>query len=189
METGKFWFFIIFVSIVAGIFAAVQYFQGVDAANAAVVQTKSKLSQIKDTLTARQDEWAKVSALAAKTQQSAAKEAPLTARRDELQTRFRRLEGEFKYLVKSTRAAVEKIRADGEGTEIPEVKLLNGKVLKTVKIKKVEPNQLSLMHTDGFTIVPHDMLPDDLRERFDMGGSGLADGLEDAERDLFDPKK
>jgi hypothetical protein len=45
------------------------------------------------------------------------------------------------------------------------------------------------MHADGFTIVPHDMLPADLRERFDMGDSGLADSLEDAERNLFSPKK
>ena len=84
---------------------------------------------------------------------------------------------------------MEKIRVDGEGAEFPEVKLLNGKVLKIAKLKKIEPNQLSFMHADGFTIVPHDMLPADLRERFDMGDSGLADSLEDAERNLFSPKK
>ena len=189
METGKFWFFIIFVSLIAGIFTGVQYFQGIDSANAQVVEARGKLGQTKDTLVLRQDEWAKVSNLALKTQAAVAKEAPLVARRDELQTKHRRLEGDFKYLVKSTRAAVEKIRVDGEGAEFPEVKLLNGKVLKIAKLKKIEPNQLSFMHADGFTIVPHDMLPADLRERFDMGDSGLADSLEDAERNLFSPKK
>jgi hypothetical protein len=189
METGKFWFFIIFVSLIAGVFTAVQHFQGVDAANAQVVETKSKLSQVKETLAIRQAEWAKVSTLAAKAQQAVAKEAPLLAKRDELQTKFRRLEGDFKYLVKSTRAAVDKIRAEGEGTQFPEVKLLNGKVLKMAKVKKVEPNQLSLMHSEGFNIVTYDLLPEDIRERFDMGGNGLADQLEDAEHNLFSAKK
>lgn len=53
METGKFWFIIIFVSLVAGIFTGVQHFQGVNAANAQVIETKSKLSQLKDTLMLR----------------------------------------------------------------------------------------------------------------------------------------
>ena len=189
METGKFWFFIIFVSLIAGIFTGVQYFQGIDAANAQVVEVRGKMGQTKDTLALRQEEWAKVSNLAINTQAAVAKEAPLTARRDELQTKYRRLEGDFKYLVKSTRAAVEKIRADGEGAEFPEVKLLNGKVFKLAKLKKIEPNQLSFMHADGFTIVPYDILPAELRERFDMGGSGLADSLEEAERSLFSQKK
>jgi hypothetical protein len=189
METGKFWFIVIFTCLVVAVFSGVQYFQGVDTANAHVVETRSKLSQVKETLALRQDEWTKISVLAAEAQAAASKEAPLKARRDELANQFRRLEGDFKYLVKSTRAAVNKIRAEGEGAEFPEVKLLNGKVLKAAKIKKVEPNQLSFMHSEGYNIVTYDLLPDELRERFDMGESGLADELEDAERRLFTQKK
>lgn len=184
METGKFWFIIIFVSIVAGIFTGVQHFQAVDAANAQVVETKSKLSQLKDTLAMRQDEWAKVSALASKAQQAVMKEAPLTAKREELKTQIRRLEGDFKYMVKSVKDAVEKIRVAGVGVEFPEVKLVNGKVLKNAKIKKLDPMSISFIHADGFTIVNYDELPDDVRERFDMGGNGLAEQLAAAEQTI-----
>lgn len=189
METGKFWAFIIFVCIIAGIFTGVQYFQGVDAANALVIEAKSKLNQTKETLKVRQEEWAKVSSLAGKAQASSSKEAPLLAKRDGLQTKHRRIEGDFKYMVKSMRAAVDKIRTDGVGVEFPEVKLLNGKVLKTAKIKKIEPTQISFIHADGFTIVPQDVLPDDIRERFDLGESSLADQLEAAEQALFTSQK
>lgn len=184
METGKFWFVIIFVSIVAGIFTGVQHFQGVDVANAQVIETKSKLAQLKDTLVLRQDEWSKVSALASKAQQAITKEAPLTAKREELKIHIRRLEGDFKYMVKSVKDAVEKIRAAGVGVEFPEVKLTNGKVLKAAKIKKLEPMNISFIHADGFTIVTYDELPDDIRERFDMGGNGLAEQLAAAEQTI-----
>jgi len=184
METGKFWFIIIFVCIVAGIFTGVEYFQGIDAANARVVETKSKLSQIKDTLTVRQEEWNKVSVLATKAQQALTKEAPLVARRDQLQTEIRRLEADFKYMVKSVKDSVEKIRAAGVGAEFPEVKLANGKVLKAAKIKKLDLQNISFIHADGFTIVPYDELPDDIRERFNLGGNGLAEQLEAAEQTL-----
>lgn len=184
METGKFWFIIIFVSLVAGIFTGVQHFQGVDAANAQVVETKSKLSQLKDTLLLRQGEWSKVSLLASKAQQAATKEAPLLAKIEELKTQVRRLEGDFKYMVKSMKDAVEKVRATAVGLEFPEVKLTNGKVLKTAKIKKLEPMSISFIHSDGFTIVTYDELPEDIRERFEMGGNGLAEQLAAAEQTI-----
>jgi len=189
METGKFFFIIALVSAVAGIFSVVHYFQGVDAANAVLIESKSKLTQLKETLAVRQGEWAKIEAVAAKAQEATTKEAPLVQELDELKAKYRRVEGDFKYMVKSARSAVEKIRADGVGAEIPEVKLQNGKVLKSAKIKKIEPAQVAFIHADGFTIVQQDMLPDDLRERFDMGSASLADELEKAEVTIFTTKK
>lgn len=189
METGKFFFIIAFVAAVAGIFTIAHYFQGVDAANAVLIESKSKLTQLKESLAVRQEEWAKIEAVAAKAQEATTKEAPLVQELDELKTRHRRVEGDFKYMVKSMRSAVEKIRTDGVGVEVPEVKLQNGKVLKSAKIKKIEPAQVSFIHADGFTIVPQDMLPDDLRERFDMGSASLADALEAEEASIFTTRK
>lgn len=189
MESGKFWSFIFLVCLIAGIFSAVQYFQGVDAANAQVVEARSKLNQTRETLKLRQHEWAQIGALLARSQAAAAKEAPLAARRDALQTRFRRLEGEFKYLVQSMRAAADKVRADSEKMEFPEVKLANGKVLKKARVKKIEPGELSLMHSDGFLAVTFDLLPADVLERFDLGDSGLAAQLEAKERALLNKGK
>jgi len=189
METGKFFFIIAFVSAVAGIFSLVHYFQGVDSANAVLIESKSKLTQLKESLVVRQGEWAKIEAVAVKAKEAATKEAPLTQELDELKAKYRRVEGDFKYIVKSMRSAVEKIRTDGVGVEFPEVKLQNGKVLKSAKIKKIEPAQVSFIHADGFTIVPQDMLPEDLRERFDMGSGSLADALEAEEATIFVTKK
>lgn len=189
MESSKFWTFIFLVCLVAGIFSAVQYFQSVDAANAQVVEARSKLNQTRETLKLRQTEWAQIGALLTRSQAAAAKESPLAAKRDELQTRFRRLEGEFKYLVQSMRAAAEKVRADSEGMEFSEVKLANGKVLKNAKVKKFEPQELSFLHSDGFLSVAFDLLPADILERFDLGESGLASQLENKERALFNKSK
>lgn len=189
METGKFFFIIAFVCAVAGIFTIANYFQGIDADNAVLIEAKSKLSELKETLAVRQIEWAKIEAVAKKAQEATTKEAPLLQELDELKAKYRRAEGDFKYMVKSMRAAVDKIRADGVGAEFPEVKLTNGKVLKAAKIKKVEPAQIAFIHADGFTIVQQDMLPDDLRERFDMGSASIADELEAAEAAVFAAKK
>lgn len=184
METGKFWIAIIFVCIVAGIFTGVHHLDSIDEANAQVSDAKSNLAQIKDALTVRQAEWDRLNALAAQAQAAIAKEAPLIARRDQLQTEIRGLESDFKYMVSSIKESVEKVRSTAVGTEFPEVKLSNGKVLKNAKIKKMDLMNISFIHADGFVIATYDELPDDIRERFDMGGNGLAEQLAAAEQTI-----
>jgi hypothetical protein len=181
METGKFFSIMAFACAVAGIFTAVNYFQGVDEANGQLLEAKKNLAQLKETWKMRQDEWAKIEVVAARAKEAASKETPLLRELDDLKAKWRRMEGEFKYLVSSTRSAVEKVRADGVNAAFPEVKLLNGKVLTAAKIKKIEPNQISFIHADGFLMVPQDLLPDDLRSRFDLGSTSLADELESAQ--------
>ena len=181
METEKFFSIVALVCVVAGIFTAVNYFQGVDEANGQLLEAKKNLAQLKETWKMRQDEWAKIEVVAARAQQAASKEAPLLRELEDLKVKWRRMEGEFKYLVSSTRSAVEKVRADAANTVFPEVKLLSGKVLTAAKIKKIEPNQISFIHADGFLIVPQDLLPDNLRSRFDLGSASLADELESAQ--------
>lgn len=182
METGKFFFIIALVSAVAGIFSVVHYFQGVDAANAVLIESKSKLTQLKETLAVRQGEWAKIEAVATKAQEATTKEAPLVQELDELKAKYRRVEGDFKYMVSSIRSTVDKVRATAVGSEYPEVQLTTGKTLKLAKIKKMDAMNISFIHADGFTIVPYDQLPEEIRERFDMGGNGLAEQVAAAEQ-------
>lgn len=184
METGKFFFIITFVCVVAGIFTGVNHLQGVDEANAQLIEAKRKVKELRETMKVRQDEWAKIEAVGLKAKEAAAKEAPLVQELDELKAKFRRLEGDFKYLVKSVRSAVDKVRGVAVGEEYAEVKLSNGKVLKAAKIKKLDPMNVSFIHSDGFTIVPYDVLPDEIREKYDMGGNGLAEQLAAAEQTI-----
>ncbi|MFO1439760.1 MAG: hypothetical protein U1F81_15670 [Verrucomicrobiaceae bacterium] len=182
METGKFFFIIAFVVAVAGIFTIAQHFQGIDAANAVLIESKSKLSQLKESLAVRQDEWVKIEAVAAKAQQATTLEAPLLQELDELKAKHRRVEADFKYMVSSIRSTVDKVRVTAIGSEYPEVQLTTGKTLKLAKIKKMDAMNISFIHADGFTIVPYDQLPEEIRERFDMGGSGLAEQIAAAEQ-------
>lgn len=184
METGKFFFIITLVCVVAGIFTGVHHLQGVDEANAQLIEAKRKVKELRETMKVRQDEWAKIEAVGLKAKEAAAKEAPLVQELDELKVKFRRFEGDFKYLVKSVRSAVDKVRGEAVGEEYAEVKLSNGKVLKTAKIKKLDPMNVSFIHSDGFTIVPYDVLPDEIREKYDMGGNGLAEQLAAAEQTI-----
>ena len=184
METGKFFFIIAFVSAVAGVFSFVHYFQGVDSANAVLIESKSKLAQLKESLVVRQGEWAKIEAVAVKAKEAATKEAPLLQELDELKAKFRRAEGDFKCMVSSIRSSVEKVRATAVGSEYPEVQLTTGKILKLAKIKKMDAMNISFIHADGFTIVPYDQLPEEIRERFDMGGNGLAEQVAAAEQTI-----
>ena len=182
METGKFFFIIAFVVAVAGIFTIAQHFQGIDAANAVLIESKSKLSQLKESLAVRQDEWVKIEAVAAKAQQATTLEAPLLQELDELKAKHRRVEADFKYMVSSIRSTVDKVRVTAIGSEYPEVQLTTGKTLKLAKIKKMDAMNISFIHADGFTIVPYDQLPEEIRERFDMGGNGLAEQVAAAEQ-------
>jgi hypothetical protein len=182
METGKFFFIITLVCVVAGIFTGINHFQGVDEANAQLIESKRKLADLKETMRVRQDEWAKIEVVAVKAKEAATKEAPLVQELDELKAKHRRLEGDFKYLVKSVRSAVDKVREEAVGAEYAEVKLSNGKVLKAAKIKKLDPLNVSFIHSEGFTIVPYDVLPDEIREKYDLGGNGLAEQLAAAEQ-------
>jgi hypothetical protein len=172
------------VCVVVGVFSAIHHFQAVDAAHALLIESKTKLSQQKDTLALRQGEWAKIEAVAGKVREAAGKEAPLAKELDELKARFRRVEGDFKYMVSSIRSSVDKARVAAVGAEYPEVQLTTGKTLKAAKIKKMDALNISFIHADGFTIVPYDELPEQIRERFDMGGNGLAEQLAAAEQTI-----
>jgi len=182
MESGKFFVLVILVSLVAGVFSVINHLQGVDAANAQLIEAKSKLAQLRETFNMRQGEWAKIEAVVLKGRETAAKEVPLSQELGDLKVKCRRLEGDFKYLVNSMRSAVQKIRSDAVGTDLAEVRLTNGKVLKSAKIRRMDPLNISFIHSDGFTIVPYDVLPDDIREKFDLGGDGLVEQLAAAEQ-------
>ena len=112
MESGKFFAIAAFVCVVTVIFTAVNYFQVVDEANGQWLEAKKNLAQLKEIWKTRQAEWVKIELVAARAKQAAEKEAPLLRELDDLKAKLRRMEGEFKYLVNSTRSAVEKVRAD-----------------------------------------------------------------------------
>ncbi|MBL9134163.1 MAG: hypothetical protein JNG86_23315 [Verrucomicrobiaceae bacterium] len=184
---SKFWIFIGAITLIAGAFSAVQYFQGIDRINADLQETKSKITQMNRAIELQKAEWTKIETLYQKQLATEARLAPLQQQKTELEKKFRTLEGEFKYLVNSTRSLVDKVRANGPGEVYPELKLSDGRTMKDAKVRKVEENQLSLIHSEGFATIQFDLLPSEVRERFDMGGSGLANMLETAEKELFEP--
>ena len=185
MESGKFWIFAFFILIVSGGSTLYQHFQGVDRVNADLIDLKNNLFQMESATENLRTEWAKVEALLAKLRVAQAKGGPIQQRKEELQKKIRGLEGEFRYLVSSTRAAVDKVRENAPGEVYPEVNLANGKVFKDAKIRKVEEDQISFIHSDGIGYASFDILPADLLKKFDLGPGGLAVALKNAEQEVF----
>lgn len=187
MSLSTFWKLSIYLTIIGSAYSGWQYYSNVQKARVDVAQLTDQLNQSREFLQYQKQSWDKIEAARARLAEATAKKSALLQKKEELEVKSRSLEGEFKYLVKSTAEAVEKARVGGVNLTYPEVKLTDGKILKDAKIRKVEDRQISFIHTDGIGSIPYDLLPDELRTKFDMGNSSLAVELATLENNIFSP--
>ena len=177
MENGGFWApLIILILAVAGMFGF-RYLEQLDAATAALVDTKLVLKQTQESLAGRKEMWAIVDAAAQKL-------AKARLVQDEADKKQRLVEGDLRYTVKSFKAAVDKVRTDALGCEIPEIALLNGTFFKAAKIRKMDNTSMTFLHSNGISTVQIDQLPQDLVEKFDMGARSLVNQLDQLEASM-----
>lgn len=70
---------------------------------------------------------------------------------------------------------VKRARTEAPGTEVAEMRLTTGRLLRNVKIMRIENQLITVAHEGGVANLTADELPDDLRERFgyslDLPGS------------------
>ncbi len=181
MEDGRFWPPIIIIALaVAGLFGF-RYLEQVDAANNALVDTQLALRQAKESLEGRKELGAVVDVAAQKLVLAKQKQKDAEQAQIEADKKQRLVEGDLRYTIKSMNEAVEKIRADAVGCEITEVVLLNGTVFKNAKIRKVDDNSISFLHSIGISSVPVEQIPLEFVEKFDMGPRSIVAQLEQLE--------
>lgn len=184
MEDGRFWPPILVLLLVVGSLFAFRYMEQVDVANGALVDAKLALEQTKESLAGRREMWKAVEAASLKLSRAQQKTKEAATIQNEADKKERLVEGDLKYTIKSFKEAVEKVRADAVGTDIPELVLLNGKTLKGAKIRKAESASISFLHAEGISSASVNDLPRDLVDKFDMGTSSITVQLEQLESNI-----
>lgn len=68
--------------------------------------------------------------------------------------------------------------------DFPEIRTLDGKLYKNVKVTKTSPAEIRIMHAEGFAVIPLSQLPEDVLTRFGGKVSKNAEMLAEGEREL-----
>ncbi len=180
-EESKAWIFISIISALIGIGYGAFYLTSVDEANLALQESKSKLADTRELLAIKKKNWADVEALVVKNRELADQNSVLVKAKEVLDTRYRKIVSDLNYSVESMKSAVDKIQGTAPGTELGDITLTNGKMLRGAKIRKLDPSGLSLIHADGIGLVTTDLLPTEIKERFDLGPGALLPQMEQAQ--------
>lgn len=180
-EESKAWVFIFIISLLIGLGYTAHYFSSVDSANAALLESKSKLADMNQVLFQRKSDWEAVEKVSSKNREAMEKNTILLKAKDILDKRYRTIEGDLKYTVETMKTSVEKLRNTAPGTELGDITLTNGKVLRGAKVRKVEESGISMIHSDGIGLVSLDLLPADLKEKYDLGPDALVPVLINAQ--------
>jgi len=184
-EETKTWIFLLVVGVLIGLGYTTHYLTEVDNANAALLDARKSLADSKEALALRKDLWDKVDKAGAKYQEAMEQNTVLLKARDMLEKRYRTVDSDLKYAAESMRASVDKMRNNAPGSELGDITLSNGKVMRAAKIRKVEESGISMIHSDGIGVVPVEFLPADLKEKYDLGSNALAPALAAAQKDFL----
>lgn len=165
-------FLFIAVVIAVGSFTA-HHFQSVDEANAILLESRHKLDSMSETITLRKLTLSKLEKAKAALDQEATREAKLTKVQTDLEQRYRRIEGEIDSSVESMRTLVDKMRREAPGSDLGDVSLTDGRILRAAKISKLDESSLTLIHADGVNTVTVNQLPSNITRKYDLGPQAL----------------
>jgi hypothetical protein len=184
-EESKAWFFILIISVLIGLGYSAHYFSSVDLANAALLESKTKLAGVHELLHLRKKIWTDMETANFKVREAMGKNEALLKAKDIVDKRYRTVDSDLKYVVTSMKASVDKARNDAPGSELGDITLANGKVLRGAKVRKVEESGISLIHSDGIGTVTLDLLPTELKEKYDLGSEALVPKLIEAQTNFL----
>jgi hypothetical protein len=180
-EESKIWLILFLTAVLISIGYGTHYLTSVDEANAALVESKSKLNDVNDQVQFRKKSWEEQEKVLSKIQAETDKHAVLLQAKDILDKRYRTVEGDLKYVTESMKTSVDATRNKASGEDLGEVTLLNGKVLRGAKVRKVDDAGISMIHADGIGTIPAELLPASLKEKYDVGPDALAPQLQEAQ--------
>ncbi len=184
-ESPKIWGFLLIIGVLIGLGYTSHYLTAVDDANAAKLDARKNLADSKEALSQRRDQWNKVEKARAKHREAMDKNTVLLKAKESLETRYRATDADLKYMVESMQTSVDKARNNAPGTELGDLTLSDGKMLRSVKIRKIEESGISLIHSEGIGIVSTDLLPAAINEKYDLGPNALTHKLAAAHKDFL----
>ncbi len=191
MDENKAWApIIVLLVIISGAFVLF-YFDKVDKAEAALDVSKLQFQQARATLetqrrfqAARAVQSEKSNALLVQIQSAEARLAEAGKKLEAAESKRRLIEGDLRYLSGSVKKQAETALERLQETSFPEVRLSSGRVLKNVRLRKIDETKCSFVHSDGIGIAALSELPADLLERIDAGPAGIATRLNQLEVEL-----
>jgi len=170
---SKIWLMLILFGLFIGIGYTAHYLTSVDNANFAMLDHKNRLESVREMVATRRKSSEKMEQLVAKNRELATHHEVLLKAKEVLDTRYRKIESEIKYAAESIKNAVDKARSNAPGTELGEVALSNGKVLRNAKVRAVEADSVSFIHADGIGSIDAELLPAEIKERYDLGPQAI----------------
>ncbi|MEZ5386173.1 MAG: hypothetical protein R3F13_11725 [Prosthecobacter sp.] len=181
MDDGKFWPALIVLALAVGGIFAFRYFEMYDKANAAAINARSAINLATEALNFRRDMWGRVGTLIQEIAEANDRAQKAQAEAD---TKERMVSSDLTYLSKAMKEKVEAVRLEATKSEIAAVALRNGKTLRNAKIKKIDDESATFLHSEGVITVAVSDLPSELVEKFDLGAESIVRQLERLERDL-----
>lgn len=158
----KFLFYFFVFAMVFGTIYGVHYTTQVDLAKSENTTVKEQIGGIMSAASKAQDNIKRKQDLMpyiAATQKVQEELTDLHKRLAAVKTETSKIHGLFATLVK-------RVRGEAPGTTIEEIRTQSGKMLKNVKILRLEGRELSIAHEGGVTTLSASDLPDDLQFRY-----------------------
>jgi hypothetical protein len=191
MDENKAWApIIVLLVIMSGAFVLF-YFDKVDKAAAELDVSMLQFQQAKAALESQQRLQSTRAAQAEKSkslllqiQSAEARLAEAEKKQDAAESKRRLIEGDLRYLSEAVRKQAETTLERIAETEFPEIRLSSGRVLKNVRLRKLDDTRCSFVHSDGIGTAMLSELPADLLERIDVGPAGIAIRLKELEVEL-----
>lgn len=176
------WIFLILVVAIVGAGYSAHYLSVVDSANLALQESKSKLTSMHELIGQRRTAWGELQKSISINREQQEKYGALVKAKEILVAKSSKIEADFKSMSSTIKVAVERFRNDAPGQVIGDMTLTNGKMLRDVKIRKVDESGAAVIHADGIGTITVDLLPSSFVEKYDLGESTLQLALTEAEQ-------
>lgn len=176
-EDSKAWVFLVIFTIVVGVGYGAHYLSSVDSANATLLESRNKLAGVNEILVQRKSLWADLEKTGNLIRQEMAQNEVLLKAKDVLDKRHQSVESGLSKAVTEMKAAVEKNRAAAAGTDLGDLTLNNGRILRGAKIRKLEESGVALAYADGIGTIPLSDMPENLIAKYDFGPNAVMPGV------------
>ena len=171
--------------------AAYGYYQYtlITAAEEQLRDAKIRLFALNDQVAMKKSIWVQVGEVGRQNLATAEKKQTLLKARNELEEQLNKIRADVAQATHSIQSAVEKVRASAVGTELGDLTLTNGKVLHGTKIRKVDDSGISYIFAEGVGTASVALLPENLKEKYDLGEKSILPKLADARTALQVPAR
>jgi hypothetical protein len=168
LTNSKFW--ILLIAAAAGLgYGAYHINASENAARATLQENTARLAELDAALAHKRQALEDMEKIGREIQDATSKSQELLKAKAELLEKQTQIGNEFQKVLDSMTAAVEKLRSNAPGSELGDLALTNGKSLRGVKIRKVSEDGIALIHSDGIGTIAVDLLPENLKEKYDIG--------------------